>query len=233
MSISKFITKNPQKIGEMRDMGINLNDFEGPIDTSTFGGLIKKAITRVQPRGIMDQPFVGRDFSMFDLAKMGQLPNTPEIIPGYNQEMDIDNTGRITLRDRFRDLAGRAQEGILNTLTGQDRRSSLTRAGLGSILFGFNPLTAILGAFAGSKLPGITSALQQGKFNPFEFVQEQRAKREAERLAQIDREEKARLASRIRSGGGTIDSGNEGGYGGTGGEGPSAVGSSGMLGGGV
>ena len=35
------------------------------------------------------------------------------------------------------------------------------------------------------------------------------------------------------SGQGTIDSGNTGGYGGTGGEGPSAVGSSGMLGGGV
>ena len=36
------------------------------------------------------------------------------------------------------------------------------------------------------------------------------------------------------TGRGTIDSGNEGGYGGTGhGEGPSAVGSSGMLGGGV
>jgi hypothetical protein len=32
---------------------------------------------------------------------------------------------------------------------------------------------------------------------------------------------------------GTIDSGNTGGYGGTGGEGPSAVSSSGMLGGGV
>ena len=35
------------------------------------------------------------------------------------------------------------------------------------------------------------------------------------------------------SGQGTIDSGNTGGYGGTGGEGPSAVSSSGMLGGGV
>tara|TARA_A100001201_G_scaffold65013_1_gene61144 strand:+ start:279 stop:962 length:684 start_codon:yes stop_codon:yes gene_type:complete len=180
MSIfSKVITRNPQKIGEMRDMGINLNDFEGPIDTSTFGGLIKKAMTRVQPTGIMNQPFIGRDFSMFDQAKMGQLP----IAPGYNEEMDIDDTGRITLGDRFRDLADRAQEGILNTLTGQDTRSSLTRAGLGSILFGFNPLTAILGAFAGSKLPGITSAFQQGKFNPLEFVREKRRIREEQERA--------------------------------------------------
>jgi len=180
MSIfSKVITRNPQKIGEMRDMGINLNDFEGPIDTSTFGGLIKKAMTRVQPTGIMNQPFIGRDFSMFDQAKMGQLP----IAPGYNEEMNIDDTGRITLGDRFRDLADRAQEGILNTLTGQDTRSSLTRAGLGSILFGFNPLTAILGAFAGSKLPGITSAFQQGKFNPLEFVREKRRIREEQERA--------------------------------------------------
>ena len=142
-----------------------------------------KFITRANTDGIRSVPFIGRDFSQFDLAKMGQLPITPEIIPGYNQEMDIDDTGRITLRDRFRDLSGRAQEGILNTLTGQDTRSSLTRAGLGSILFGFNPLTAILGAFAGKNLPGITSAFQQSKFNPIEFVRTKRAEREAAREA--------------------------------------------------
>ena len=142
-----------------------------------------KFITRANTDGIRSVPFIGRDFSMFDQAKMGQLPITPEIIPGYNQEMDIDDTGRITLGDRFRDLAGRAQEGILNTLTGQDTRSSLTRAGLGSILFGFNPLTAILGAFAGKNLPGITSAFQQSKFNPIEFVRTKRAEREAAREA--------------------------------------------------
>ena len=177
MSISKFITRRDPS--EIRDLGINLNDFAPARDLSPFQQAIRNAVTRVQPTGIMNQPFVGRDFSQFDLAKMGQLPNTPEIIPGYNEEMDIDDTGRITLGDRFRDLADRAQEGILNTLTGQDRRSSLTRAGLGSILFGFNPLTAILGAFAGKNLPGITSAFQQGKFDPIEFVRTKRAEREA------------------------------------------------------
>ena len=40
-------------------------------------------------------------------------------------------------------------------------------------------MTAILGAFAGSKLPGITSAFQQGKFNPIEFARTKRAEREA------------------------------------------------------
>ena len=142
-----------------------------------------KFITRANTDGIRSVPFIGRDFSQFDLAKMGQLPTTPKIIPGYNEEMDIDDTGRITLGNRFRDLADRAQEGILNTLTGQDTRSSLTRAGLGSLLFGFNPLTAILGAFAGKNLPGITSAFQQGKFNPIEFVREKRRIREEQERA--------------------------------------------------
>ena len=142
-----------------------------------------KFITRANTDGIRSVPFIGRDFSQFDLAKMGQLPTTPKIIPGYNEEMDIDDTGRITLGDRFRDLADRAQEGILNTLTGQDTRSSLTRAGLGSILLGFNPLAAILGAFAGKNLPGITSAFQQSKFNPIEFVREKRRIREEQERA--------------------------------------------------
>ena len=181
------------------------------------------------------------NFSQQDLlgSAAPNIPMASTIMPGYNQEMNINDTNKITLRNYLQEFGDTAKSGLENladkgmSLFDDSRRSNLTRAGLGALLFGFNPLTAILGAFAGSKLPGITSALQQGKFNPFEFVQEQRAKREAERLAQIDREEKARLASRIRSGGGTIDSGNEGGYGGTGGEGPSAVGSSGMLGGGV
>ena len=177
MSISRFITR--REPSEIRDLGINLNDFAPARNLSPFQQTIRNAVTRVQPTGIMNQPFVGRDFSQFDLAKMGQLP----ITPGYNEEMDIDDTGRITLGDRFRDLADRAQEGILNTLTGQDTRSSLTRAGLGSLLFGFNPLTAILGAFAGKNLPGITSAFQQSKFNPIEFVREKRRIREEQERA--------------------------------------------------
>tara|TARA_S200002703_G_scaffold423_1_gene721 strand:+ start:120 stop:1211 length:1092 start_codon:yes stop_codon:yes gene_type:complete len=69
-------------------------------------------------------------------------------------------------------------------------------------------------------------------------IDDMRAKRAAEIIEQIRREEEARLQAQLnkpRVPGGTIDSGNQGsgGYGGTGGEGPSAVGSSGMLGGGV
>ena len=115
------------------------------------------------------------------------IPMASTIMPGYNEEMNIDDSGRITLRSYLKELGDTAKGGLSDfagqgmSLFDNSRRSNLTRAGLGALLFGFNPLTAILGAFAGSKLPGITSALQQGKFNPLEFVREKRAEREAAR----------------------------------------------------
>ena len=115
------------------------------------------------------------------------IPMASTIMPGYNEEMNIDDSGRITLRSYLKELGDTAKGGLSDfagqgmSLFDDSRRSNLTRAGLGALLFGFNPLTAILGAFAGSKLPGITSALQQGKFNPLEFVREKRAEREAAR----------------------------------------------------
>ena len=115
------------------------------------------------------------------------IPMASTIMPGYNEEMNIDDSGRITLRSYLKEL-GDAAKGGLSDFAGQgmslfdnSRRSNLTRAGLGALLFGFNPLTAVLGAFAGSKLPGITSALQRGNFNPLEFVKQKRAEREAAR----------------------------------------------------
>ena len=101
------------------------------------------------------------------------------IIPGYNEEMNIDDTGKIRIRDYLKDFAGQAGEGIMNTLAGQDTRSTLTRAGLGSLLFGFNPITALLGAFIGSKAPDIYSSLQGKNINPLSFIREKRAEREA------------------------------------------------------
>ena len=112
--------------------------------------------------------------------------------------------------------------------------------------------------YMGGKEPGIVAALQRtlgdvttaGKeiynlLSPMQMAKRakdaydnMRAKRAAEIIEQIRREEEAKLKAQLnrprsQTGGGTIDSGNTGGYGGTGGEGPSAVGSSGMLGGGV
>ena len=156
----------------------------------------------------MNGPFIDYlDFSRQDLLGKAptDMPAAKTLIPEYGVEFDIDDTNRIGIRDYLKDFAGRAQDGILNTLTGQDRRSALTRAGLGSILFGFNPLTAILGAAFGKNLPGISSAFQQGKFNPLKFVREKRAEREAAKAA----EERAKLDAYFRgveaSGGDTSD----------------------------
>jgi hypothetical protein len=174
-------------------------------------------------------------FSYLDTPQTGigsvELPVAKPFMPEYGVEFDIDDTGKIGLGSYLKELRDKAGEGI-ESLTGtglslfdDSRKSNLIRAGLGSVLFGLNPLTAILGAVVGAKTPAA--------FDYFKQQEDRRAEEEAERLRQIDLEEKRRLASRIRSGGGTIDSGSDGGYGGTGGEGPSAVGSSGMLGGGV
>ena len=174
-------------------------------------------------------------FSYLNVPQEGigsvQLPTAKPFMPEYDVEFDIDDTGNIGLRSYLKELRDKAGEGIGNltdkglSLFDDSRKSNLIRAGLGSVLFGLNPHTAILGAVVGAKTPAA--------FDYFKQQEDRRAEEEAERLRQIDLEEKRRLASRIRSGGGTIDSGSDGGYGGTGGEGPSAVGSSGMLGGGV
>ena len=107
------------------------------------------------------------------------MPMANVIRPSYNEEMNIDDTGKIRIRDYLKDFAGQAGEGIVNTLAGQDRRSALTRAGLGSLLLGFNPMTALLGAFIGSKAPDIYSSLQGKNINPLSFIREKRAEREA------------------------------------------------------
>ena len=128
-----------------------------------------------------------------------QLPAANPITPEYDVEFDIDDTGKIGLRSYLKELRDKAGEGI-GTLTDKglslfddSRKSNLIRAGLGSVLFGFNPLTAILGAVVGAKTPAA--------FDYFKQQEDRRAEEEAERLRQIDIEEKRRLASRILSGG--------------------------------
>ena len=133
------------------------------------------------------------DFSQQDLlgSAAPNMPMANTMMPGYDQEMNIDDTGRITLRNylqEFRDNVGDGITGKGMSLFDNSQRSNLTRAGLGALLFGFNPLTAILGAFAGSKLPGITSAFQQGKFNPIEFARTKKAEREAKAAEEAQRE---------------------------------------------
>jgi len=117
------------------------------------------------------------------------IPMANTMMPGYDQEMNINDSGEITLKSYLKELRDMTGDGITSvadkgmSLFDNTTRSNLTRAGLGALLFGFNPLTAVIGAFAGKNLPGITSAFQQGRFNPIEFVREKRAEREAAKEA--------------------------------------------------
>jgi len=202
MGLSKFITRrDPQ---EIRDLGINNNDYQGPIDTSTLGGLIKKTMAPVRKTGVENQ--MGGLADYLDVSQLNLLGNRPEnmpmtlpenkpmsFIPGYNEEMNIDNSGRINFADYLKQFGDTAQGGLTElrdqgmSLFDDSKRSGLIRAGLGSVLFGFNPLTAILGAVIGQKGPGIVSAFQQGKFNPLDFIKEKRAAREAAARAEFDK----------------------------------------------
>jgi len=198
MGLSKFITRrDPQ---EIRDLGINNNDYQGPIDTSTLGGLIRKTMAPVRKTGVENQ--MGGLADYLDVSQLDLLGNRPEnmpmtlpenkpmsFIPGYNEEMNIDDSGKINFADYLKQFGDTAQGGLSDiadkgmSLFDNSKKSGLIRAGLGSMLFGFNPLTAILGAVIGQKAPGIYSALQNKNINPLDFIKEKRAEREATKAA--------------------------------------------------
>ena len=139
------------------------------------------------------------------------LGKTPAGIPMVNtltnlDDMDEDRSrvlNRIRIGDYLKNIAGGAGEGIMKILAGQDRRSTLARAGLGSLLFGFNPATALFGAFLGSKAPDIYSSLQGTNINPLNFIREKRAERQRERMAKaaaFEREQALRELDQATSG---------------------------------
>ena len=70
------------------------------------------------------------------------IPMANTMMPGYNEEMNIDDTGRITFRNYLQELRDMAGEGIGTfadkglSLFDDSRKSNLMRAGLGSVLFG-------------------------------------------------------------------------------------------------
>ena len=112
-----------------------------------------------------------------------QLPAEKPFRPEYGVEFDINDTGKIGFRSYLKELRAKAGEGI-GTLTDNglslfddSRKSNLIRAGLGSVLFGFSPLTAILGAVIGAKTPAA-----------FDYFQQQRDKKAAEEAAAAQRE---------------------------------------------
>jgi hypothetical protein len=130
---------------------------------------------------------LGDALSYLDIPQAGigsvQLPVAKPFMPGYDQEMNIDDSGKITFKNYLQDLRDKAQDGI-GTLTDtglslfdDSRRSNLMRAGLGSVLFGFSPLTAILGAVIGAKTPKV-----------FDYFQQQRDKKAAAEEARAAQE---------------------------------------------
>jgi hypothetical protein len=130
---------------------------------------------------------LGEAFSYLDIPQTGigsvQLPTAKPFMPEYNVEFDVDDTGKIGLGSYLKELRDRAGEGIESltdrglSLFDNSRRSNLIRAGLGSVLFGLNPLTAILGAVVGAKTPAA-----------FDYFQQQRDKKAAEEAAAAQRE---------------------------------------------
>ena len=126
-------------------------------------------------------------FSYLDTPQEGigsvRLPTAKPFMPEYNVEFDIDDTGKIGIGSYLKELRDRAGEGIESltdrglSLFDDSRKSNLIRAGLGSVLFGLNPLTAILGAVVGAKTPAA-----------FDYFQQQRDKKAAEEAAAAQRE---------------------------------------------
>ena len=130
---------------------------------------------------------LGDAFQYLELPQTGigsfQLPRAKQLMPGYNEEMNIDDSGRITFRNYLQELRDKAGEGLGTiadkglSLFNDSRKSNLIRAGLGSVLFGFSPLTAILGAVIGAKTP-----------QAFDYFQQQRDKKAAEEAAAAQEE---------------------------------------------
>ena len=150
-------------------------------------------------------------FQYLELPQENPLGKVPTDMPMVNtltnlDDMDADQSrvlNEMGIRNYLKNFVGQSGDGIINTLAGQDRRSALTRAGLGSLLLGFNPLTAILGAFIGSKAPDIYSSLQGKNINPLSFIKEKRAQRQRERMekaAAFEREQALRQIDQAGSG---------------------------------
>ena len=138
---------------------------------------------------------LGDALSYLDIPQTGigsvELPVAKPFRPEYGVEFDINDTGNIGLRSYLKELRDKAGEGLGFfadkglSLFDDSRKSNLMRAGLGSVLFGFSPLTAILGAVIGAKTPAA-----------FDYFQQQRDKKAAEEARAA--EERAKLDAYFR-----------------------------------
>ena len=211
--IGQYITKrSPQ---EIRDLGINLNDFDDARDLSPFQQAIRNAVARVQPTGIRSLPF-DRDFSMFDQAKMGQIPVSQPIRDyGESELMESDTTTREGILSKINPL--NALGFLANIYTG-GLSNALTTTGLGTLFS--NILEAGRNTpnyeYINPNKPGfnrIASDFYDPKtgldrfdraktlFGQSRTLAEFLEKRREQKIRELDLAEKRRLASRIPSGG--------------------------------
>jgi len=122
MGLSKFITRrDPQ---EIRDLGINLNDFapaREPRD-SLFSGITKavRRATPVQPMGIMDTRIIPEEY--------GLEPRDY----GESELMESDTTTREGIMSKFNPL--NALGFLTNIYTGGSLSNALTTSGVGKLL---------------------------------------------------------------------------------------------------
>lgn len=207
--------------------------------------LLQKLATGQTPagegRGIMDLLKSGaggvRDLFLEGVGAMGGLNIGAQLGATFSPALALPGAlAGAFLGSRATDMgpSGSFYEG----LTDEQKAEVDSIYGQGGIMQGYNPVSMFGKGAAGAidtRMGNIMQTLQK------QAVSNKRSEILQNRLDELQAA-RDRITGTIRdasgnitggTGQGTIDSGNTGGYGGTGGEGPSAVSSSGMLGGGV
>ncbi len=217
-----------------KDLGDKLKDLPDDIPDMANGGIANLTSVYNQNPSLQSQYTLDEYLDLFDTQTTPQMQTSADIL----KQAQPDPTNPIKPIIPLPESSGDGGGGI--TTIGKGRTASNQPNYMGGkepgIVAG---LQRTLGdvTTAGKEIYNLLSPMQMAK-RAKDAYDKMRAKRAAEIIEQIRREEEAKLQAQLnrprpQTGGGTIDSGNTGGYGGTGGEGPSAVGSSGMLGGGV
>ena len=213
-NLNKFI---PQQMASPRSLGAE------EIETPQGGGildLLKSGVTGARDLFLQGAGATG---GLNIGARLGMLVNPALAIPGA--------LAGAFFGSKFTEMGPSGS--FYAGLTDEQKEAVDEIYGPGGIMQGYNPISRFGRGAAGAidkRRAGIMRALEK---RDSEILQQRLDDLQAarDRITGTIRDASGRITG--GTGQGTIDSGNEGGYGGTGGEGPSAVSSSGMLGGGV
>tara|TARA_Y100000114_G_C11570578_1_gene236180 strand:- start:45 stop:593 length:549 start_codon:yes stop_codon:yes gene_type:complete len=130
------------------------------------------------------------------------VPMRPPIFPEYGVEFNIDDTNKIRLRDRIKDLADSGITRLADFATSPRPLATASRFGLGSLLFGLNPALGLISAFGLG--PGAPKFFGTGqKSNLFDLMKQRREQKQRERMeraAALEREQALREIDRADSG---------------------------------